>query len=357
MELGILHLRDEPLIAIPPQRLRALVAESKMQNVQLSFLSWHSFDPVAETIEAHSWDGHQGWHTRIITIPDTVIILGVPLTEERQRLRTWIREHRTVIADRGINKNKLFHLMSESPLSHYMIPTRQVGKESTADFIKQCLLEWSGAVLKREDSNRGIGLVFIRKSGGLWTLNSERQNMQGSLDDIVQLSYAMIAARLRYRNYIIQPYITSQAADGRPFDIRMHVQKGRNGHWLLTRGYVRVAEAESLLPNYSKGGFQGALDAFLDRKVPAMSEQIQQELLSASIAIAQLQDTISPLPLSELGLDFLLGDDNKLWLVETNAFPQSALHELERAEHLIGYARFVAEKRAGMPRKLAESVA
>jgi D-alanine-D-alanine ligase-like ATP-grasp enzyme len=58
----------------------------------------------------------------------------------------------------------------------------------------------------------------------------------------------------------------------------------------------------------------------------------------AAIDIAEIQSSAAPQPLSELGIDFLLDEEDKLWLIETNALPQSSLHEHERAIHTIGYA-------------------
>jgi hypothetical protein len=356
MNVGILYFRDEPLQVIPALRLRALIAEARLQGVTLTLLNADFFDLDNEQIRAHCWQSENSWVTLPIHIPELVIIQGIAISEEQIRLRKWLVKNRTIIADSGLNKSRLSELVAASTLSEYIIPTLKIDKVNPKQFITRSLHDWGGAVIKRADSNRGIGLLFISENDGLWKLNSERQKLQGSLTEIVQYADRMIAARLKYRDYIIQPFLNSSAKDGRPVDIRAHVQKRRDGKWALTRAYVRVAEADSLLPNFSKGGYQGELLPFLLLHDSLRAEQIKEELISVSIAIAELQDTVAPHPLSELGLDFLLDENSKLWLVETNALPQSALHEMERARHTIGYAIHLYEKHNNQPEKLSSVV-
>ena len=62
------------------------------------------------------------------------------------------------------------------------------------------------------------------------------------------------------------------------------------------------------------------------------------ELYDAAIKIAEIQDTSVHVPLSELGIDFILDEEDSIWLVETNTLPQTSLHEHQRAIHTIAYA-------------------
>lgn len=356
MNLGILYFRDEPLQVIPALRLRALIAEARLQGVTLTLLNADFFDLDREQVRAHCWESENNWVTCPIHIPELVTIQGVAVSQEQISLRKWLIKNRTIIADSGLNKDRLSELVTASALSEYIIPTLTIDKANPTEFITRSLKHWGGGVIKRADSNRGIGLLFISENDGVWKLDSERQKLQGSLSEIVLHANRMIAARLKYRDYIIQPFLNSSAKDGRPVDIRAHVQKRRDGNWALTRAYVRVAEAGSLLPNFSKGGYQGELMPFLLQHNALCAENIKEELISVSIAIAELQDTVAALPLSELGLDFLLDENSKLWLVETNALPQSALHEMERARHTIGYAIHLYEKQNNQPVQLSSEV-
>ena len=341
--IGLLSYREKALEAIPPLRLRALLAEARLQDASFSLLNSGFFDVHDALISANVWSLQGGWATKTIQLPDVIIIVGSPLNQHQKLLDGWVRSARPVIADKGLDKIALSQLLKQSKFEKYLIHCASIPKDDAYKFIRSFLLEHTGGVVKRATGNRGVGLFFIHQSENEWRLNSDGDCYKGSLDDVTAYIEKRISGRLQYREYLAQPYINSRTADGRPFDIRVHVQRGEDGEWGVTRAYVRIAEVSSPLPNTSKGGYQGAIKAFLNQKSPENANALETELSNAALEIAAVQSASAPLPLSELGLDFIIDQNDKIWLVETNALPQSSLHEHDRAVHTIGYAKFLAK--------------
>lgn len=340
MELGILHYRENFLDIVPRGRLRALAAEGLLQGVEVFFLEPATFDPIKETISAFYWSEESQLKNRQITIPQLVILHGSINSERYRYLEKWMFANRLVIADKGMSKIRQKDVFSRSVLAPHVIPTETLNQDQIIEHIMEYTSIFSGAVLKMATSNQGTGIIFITQEKERWRLLSGRHNIIGTLDHIAEKASKLISKRMEYRDYVIQPFIKSCVKDGRGFDIRAHIQKDGQGQFICTRLYARLAEVGSLLPNTSKGGYQTELSNFLDAHSKEKAQLLKSQLIDLALLVGQVHDQHSEQPVSELGVDFILDEQDKIYLVETNALPQSKYHELERAENVIGYAKF-----------------
>lgn len=338
--IGLVFYRRKPLDALRPLRERALLAEASLQGAAFILLDPSYYDPSRELIRAYVWRREEGWSPEVITLPDVIIIIGSINHDDQRPLDQWIRSARPVIADVGHSKLKLNNLFSKTAIEKHLIPCFRIPKEQTQTFLYDLLKqERSGLVVKRTTANRGVGLLFaVRLNNQQYCVKYNNTSMTGSVEEAAQYLHQRIAGRLQYRDYIVQSYIHSSTSDGRPFDIRIHVQRRGDHEWHVTRGYVRLAEIENPLPNTSKGGYQGSLESFLEKHYPLKALQIKEELYDISLEIAKVQSLSVHLPLSELGIDFVLDEAGKIWLIETNTLPETFLHEHQRAVHVIEYA-------------------
>jgi hypothetical protein len=242
-----------------------------------------------------------------------------------------------------LTKLEQLALFQSTPAREFLIPTEQLSSEDLKDQIRDFTLRHRGAVIKRSDGNRGNGIFFLSPDNEAWRLTIDQSVHLGPLSECVEFVARKIAGRISYRNFLIQKLVNSSTTDGRATDIRVHLQRGCTGDWNITRSYVRVGAFGQLTANFSKAGTQGALEPALASRQVLPPEVIKTKLFQASKLITNIQDKASSPPLSELGLDFLLDTQDRIWLVETNALPQSALHEHLRAQHLVGYARWLVQ--------------
>jgi len=334
--IGILTFRADPLNSIVPSRLRALQAEALLNNSLLVILDWRDFGDSNDEVLCWWWTTG-GWRSEISPVPDVVIVVGAPVMDEQQRLKELVCATRPYINDVGMNKLELRDLLKDSQYDEYFIPDAQIPKTDGDKVIADFLAENGSAVIKRSNGNQGKGIFFLLQEGDSWRLHGQESDTF-TLPYMANAIMNKIQGRLAYRDFVIQKYIRSVAADGRAADIRVHVQRDQDHNWVITRAYVRLAEVGSMATNVSLGGYQGPLKRFLELRKNRPAAAILDEMKKAAIDIAEIQSSAAPQQLSELGIDFLLDEEDKLWLIETNALPQSSLHEHERAIHTISYA-------------------
>ncbi len=330
----------------PPQRLRALAAEAAFRDARISVLDLSDCDPAKGTILTHVFSA-EGWVSERRPLPDVIFLLGKATKDWHKPLIDWIKASRPHVADVGIEKTELRSIFANSPCEQYLLPDTEVPKEQTAERLRSFALEQGGAVVKRSSSARGVGLFFILPEQDHWVARFKQTTLRGTLDEAVDAVVSRIAGRLRYRDFLMQRYVRSVASDGRPLDIRVHVHKRPGGSWDVVRSYVRLAECGMPMTNISQGGYQGPLAGAMSRRSHRRAEEIEAEVHAAAIEIARQQDRSASCPLSELGIDFLIDEDDRLWLIETNTLPGSLLHEHQRAVFHIAYVRWIAEQ--GLP--------
>lgn len=322
-------------------RLRALLGESALQGVCLTLLG--AEQSSSGCLWGERWrDGR--WESGRLPLPDVAIFKGSPLTDHHREVATWIAARCPVIADAGIDKLKLPVLLRQAGLGRYVVPVVELHADDALPATRAFVHEHRHAVVKAADGRQGAGLYFIDEDDRGWRLQWDREVRTGSLDDLLDVLGARIAGRLAYRRFLVQRFIPSLTPDGRAADIRVHVQRRADGEWGITRTYLRIAEFGMRVSNTARGGYQGPLAGFLEVRRRAAFD-IETEIEELVMAIARLIDGYHGAPLSELGIDLVIDQDDRLWVIEANAFPQTSLHEHLRAVHTIGYARFVAASR------------
>ncbi len=346
MRIGVLTFRGAALDGLPPARLRAMLAEALMQGATLEVLDVAASAPPR--LAAHCWTG-AGWDLRAVPPPDVAFVIGASVQPGQAELAQHLADVCPIIRDVGLKKHRQTALFSDSSARRYVIPSQTLQADGLDAQVTQFLTTHGGAVIKRSDSNQGLGLLFAVPGDGLWTLVRDASAVTCTLAEATDRIVRHVRGRMAYRDFVIQKFIPTSSADGRPTDIRVHVQRGATGAWGITRAYVRLGEPGRLTANVSKGAFQGALRPFLAHRQRRDAQEIEAELFAAALELADIQSTAAARPLSELGLDFLLDETDGLWLIETNALPQSSLHELARAEHSIAYAIWYAAQAAKPP--------
>ena len=344
--IGFISFKPDPLIGIVPLRLRALQAEASLQGAMFVQLDWRDFDGSSDQVLTWFWTGDD-WQSVRRDLPDVVIIGGPPRSDLQRELMELVHETRPFVHDIGITKLALTELLEGTAQEKYLIPHQQVAAEEGEAVIESFLQTHGSAVVKRTNGNQGVGLNFVLERPTGWCIHGDDKGENRSRAEVASQMFNRIKGRLAYRDFVIQKYVKSVTSDGRPIDIRVHVQRDASHAWVVTRAYVRLAVAGSMVTNTSRGGYQGPLQGFLENRTGCDAAAVEAEMLQASMDIAEMQSRIAPHGLSELGLDFMLDENHRMWLLETNALPQSFFHEHARAITMISYAVSLHRSAAG----------
>ncbi|WP_036729909.1 YheC/YheD family protein [Paenibacillus sp. FSL R7-277] len=134
-------------------------------------------------------------------------------------------------------------------------------------------------------------------------------------------AYQSLLAETRGRSYLVQKGIRLLTYGGRPFDIRVMVQRNLQGKWEATGAAGRVAHPQKVVTNGSQGGTIYPVETLL--KAYTRSEKrktllAQMNGLGVKCAI-QLSSAYPGL--KEIGVDVALDRRLTPWILEVNTAP------------------------------------
>lgn len=222
------------------------------------------------------------------------------------------------------NRGKLtkYKLLVAAPELKSALPaTKKLSKSSF-----QSLLEQYGQIIVKPTGGwGGDGVIAI-------SLNDSQSFTihHGKIKHTVTglwAAYAYIAKRTRGTTHLVQRQIRLAQVNGRPFDIRVMVQKQPRSKWKVTGRLAKVAGSGYIITNIarSKG------------KVVPLSEAIHASNISSTSSTQQLIERIDHIArksakhlkkyyrINTVGMDIGLDTSGKVWIIEPNFKPDITL--------------------------------
>ncbi|WP_028561927.1 YheC/YheD family protein [Paenibacillus pinihumi] len=226
-------------------------------------------------------------------------------------------------------KLDVYRLLLGEPELAELLP-RTAPYRSSRQLLRWLEREPDGIVLKPDAGMQGRGILRIWQGpGGLQIQGRNAANRPyaysfGQKEQPLSSFNRIISGR----SYLLQPYLRLNEASQRPFDIRVLIQKNASGRWSITGTAIRVGEPNVLTANLHGGGSAAPAEPFLQallgtEKSDAVMEQLHQASYCAARRLEQHCGR-----LLELGLDFGLEANGRLWLLEANSKPGRSLFTL-----------------------------
>lgn len=253
-------------------------------------------------------------------------------------------------------------MREDDELRQYLPPTyRYEGADSLAELINRYP---QGLFLKPDAGMQGRGAVRLSQTPNEWRLDGrDRRNnpvsrmfqatvIQPDLKPSNSEALYFLRRFIGSSAYIVQPCLCLTDHMGTPYDIRALMQKDENGRWSLTGAALREGSTGGVTANLHGGGAareaKGALaKLFGPDRAARLLERIER--LSGQ-AVLNLESRFGRF--AELGLDFGIEPDGRIWLLEANAKPGRASFAADRAlaqlaaERPLRYAKLIM---AGCP--------
>jgi hypothetical protein len=161
-------------------------------------------------------------------------------------------------------------------------------------------------IIKLSKSAKGDWQVYWRK-GAPYTAPTAR-------------AIAFIHQKIGGQSYQIQEAIALAAYKGRPYDIRVSVQKNGSGHWQVTGMVGKVAAAGQHVTNVAKGGrVKRCEELFLASGLPVT--RTKDSLRHVSLQIAEYLGRRLP-HLADIGLDMGVDKQGRIKFIEMNGRDQ-----------------------------------
>lgn len=270
------------------------------------------------------------WRRRRMPLPDGVYdqIISrtyqkrADVTEQRERLFAHVKP-RAFNPD-YFDKSQVHHWLAGSPRTKHLVPDAITFKTvaQATSFLYRC----PDVYMKPIHGSLGIGILRLRrkpdgqvlyqmkkKGGGL------TQGTAGSISEFLK----QFATRLRRGPYLIQETLHLKTWQGRPFDIRMLLQKDSTGKWNRTKTFCRIAQDGDITSNLSTGGDALAVKALLKEVLPGAKavNRVMRELSRIAEDVPAVLEASMEGTLGELGLDLGLDENGRIWVIEINSKP------------------------------------
>jgi glutathione synthase/RimK-type ligase-like ATP-grasp enzyme len=214
---------------------------------------------------------------------------------------------------------KYLYLKSSSRLVPYLPETKKMKEES----FGMLMAKYGKIIVKPIGGSRGRGVIQVKGLGNnefQIHIEKRKKKLQGT-----ENTYNYIKKLIGSGSYIVQRRISRAKINGRPFDMRVIVQRTRySAKWKVTGKVAKVAGRGYIVSNITRSKGTLLLVKTAIRRCSSLRRLSQKTLQSKLDRIALL----SARKLSTLfryhriyGLDLGLDKKGHVWIIEANLFP------------------------------------
>ncbi|WP_379164459.1 YheC/YheD family protein [Paenibacillus sp. sgz5001063] len=222
------------------------------------------------------------------------------------------------------NKWSLFEWLKESRATSKHVPkTRRLRSANT---LVAMLRNHESLYLKPENGKAGKGIMRLkyRLDSSLpyrLQIQSGKKNVTYKAASLERL-WARIGKEKGDSRYIVQQAIELAAHRGRPFDLRVLLQKNGKGAWAITGIGARLAGARSITTHVPRGGSIEEPASMLEGTFGAeRSAAILKSVPTTALLIARQIERASETMLGEMSMDLGVDQEGGLWFFEANSRP------------------------------------
>lgn len=205
-------------------------------------------------------------------------------------------------------------LLGNESVAAHIPQTRKYNSES----LKQMLHSFGMVVIKPVRGGGGYGVIKVTYSSGTYSFtNMSRRSSFTSYDTMFR---ALNRTKVG-RPYIIQQGIHLARIGGRPIDYRVKVVK-QNGKWVYRAIVGRLARPGLFVTNLCKGGTQLTARAALSQSLSrGMARTKRAEMRKLTNICVGIMERSFP-GIGELGFDYGIDVNGRVWIFEVNTRPQ-----------------------------------
>jgi glutathione synthase/RimK-type ligase-like ATP-grasp enzyme len=180
------------------------------------------------------------------------------------------------------------------------------------------MLDTFGTVFVKPDKGGGgVGIIRVRKEkNGLVECKSLKHHKLVKKERVIALIHTYLKSDKRY---LIQQGISLAKINGRPFDIRLMLQR-IDRDWELTGIAAKIAAPGKIVTNFCKGGKPYTAKDAVEKVCPKDAPKKMEELRKLAYRVAEvLSERFTGL--RELGIDAGIDNNGNIWIFEVNTRP------------------------------------
>lgn len=228
--------------------------------------------------------------------------------------------------------------------------------------IERMLANYGHVYVKPQNGSLGNGIhqiIYSREEGAYYCRFKDRDgNKRLQKYQTLERLVKKVFNRQSLSQMMVQQGISLIKHDGHCVDFRVHTNKDEEGKWRVSAIAAKVAGSGSPTTHLKNGGEVKTLDEIFED--PKQKKQIQTHITEVSLSLSRAIERNMEGLIAEIGFDFGLDHDGKVWLFEANSkpgrsiFTHPEMREFERLTRklMIVYAIFLTKQAILQPEEL-----
>jgi hypothetical protein len=217
------------------------------------------------------------------------------------------------------NKWSLYRDLNTTACQTYLPATIKLSDYAS---FRQMMINHTTLILKPVEGKAGIGMMKLEGNKPYTlTYQTKKQQLRWTINSLLQV-YEQVKRLSKKQAYLIQQAIPLATYQGRPFDVRMLVQKDGTANWKISGIGVRVAGQKAISTHVPMGGQIEGLNRVLNSAFPQQKKTLQQRLAQLGIVFAREIEAKTGRIHGEMSMDIGIDKQGELWFFEANARPQ-----------------------------------
>lgn len=219
-------------------------------------------------------------------------------------------------------KKSDLYLMKDEPAIKSHLPATFLLKD-TKDLIHFSKRN-TKVILKPVDLSRGRGIYILEqpleREGYLLSEYRKNFRIRHYVSCEAALEEMMKNLGVFTKHYLFQRYIPLLQVDGRPFDVRVVMQKYDIRKWQCSGIECRIAGKNEEITNIARGGKAMKLEEIIKKHTDFSYIKVQKKILRLSQKFCSLMEK-KGFHYAEFGIDIGIDDKGYPWILEANVFP------------------------------------
>lgn len=233
-----------------------------------------------------------------------------------------MRRRKGILSSRGYRVSdkwaKTNVLLGDERLRSYIPLTRRMNRLTLFAMLRN----YGMVYVKPQNGSLGRGVMRVERTAkeGGWVYSYQLGSLRKSFAGFYSL-YRSIYRATRGKSYLTQKGIHLLRYEGRPFDLRIVVQKSPGGGWETTGTVARIAHPRKIVTNGSQGGtILPAEQVLRPHASPQQLDHLMRQLDDIGVQTIKRLHRKYP-KIREIGLDVALDSSLRPWILEVNTTP------------------------------------
>lgn len=215
-----------------------------------------------------------------------------------------------------IEKYKVHKLLEEDSYIRKHLPRTEI---FTLQKLREMVSIYKQLILKKNYGEFGIGTMKLEKIHDKWCLSYKTEGDK----ELKQITFknslpTILQQRIHKHTYLIQEMIPLATFEGKPFDMRVALQKNIHGDFQVSGIMCKVARDKDFLTNGAQGGTTYALEDIAPYTHPFIPlSTLVENINRFSLYVAKFLDGHFP-HVADLGFDLGITKDGTPYFIECN---------------------------------------